>query len=386
MWIVDAGARRQFDDAGQPPGAERIAEVEGTTVATPAGVGVLQSLSQQVTGQNSSESSRPRHLDPVEIVTILFTALGVCQHIFSVVATALVVGSSRHAGDTDTESRALGGHSTHVTLLACALILGLCHELSRILALFPTRIVEARGMTGHFWQLFAKASRRVAINWCMLSIVAGPLHLLQAMVVYFAIIHEHKTIFSVSFVVLAVLEFCIVFVTPSLWNQPGYEEGEWTTPTGPHEVEDPMVDRYIEEGRPGYMAPRRSNFHHPEKRVEMRDFALTSLVELPPEAEISCNNMCSICMSPFANGEIISQLPCYHMYHYECIRLWLARPTSRGCPMRCQQKRFAVVSPLPDNEQGESAATDDVNVEASENSGDIESDQHVVSAGHVLDV
>ena len=40
---------------------------------------------------------------------------------------------------------------------------------------------------------------------------------------------------------------------------------------------------------------------------------------------------CTICISPFENGEVLSCLPCDHRFHEECIVLWLDR--SSTCPL-----------------------------------------------------
>mmetsp|Transcript_20252 Transcript_20252/g.47289 ORF Transcript_20252/g.47289 Transcript_20252/m.47289 type:complete len:405 (-) Transcript_20252:86-1300(-) len=335
---------------------------------------IPESLAGQIQGQPSalSGNARGRLWDKVEILTVIFTTLGVCQHIFSVVATALVVGSSKHAGRAGQRSDTLGSHDMHIILLAVALSIGLCHEFSRVLALLPTRIAETQtGLQSPRWQLIAKASRRIAVNWCMLSIVAGPLHLLQAMVVYFAIMHEHKTTFSVTFVVLAVLEFSIVFVTPSMWNQPSFEEGEWQLP----------LEGDIGGVPQGRLLPRS---RHTEPRLEIRRFELTTLADPPPEAEANCNTMCSICMSSFANGDQISQLPCYHMFHSQCIAMWLEQPSSKGCPMRCQQRKFPVIVP-PISSEGSAPTVDDASKPDDEHGPheDSDDDMSIVTLGEV---
>lgn len=40
---------------------------------------------------------------------------------------------------------------------------------------------------------------------------------------------------------------------------------------------------------------------------------------------------CTICISPFENGEVLSCLPCDHRFHEECIVPWLDR--SSTCPL-----------------------------------------------------
>eukprot|EP01017_Pseudomicrothorax_dubius_P018121 TRINITY_DN2016_c0_g1_i2.p1 TRINITY_DN2016_c0_g1~~TRINITY_DN2016_c0_g1_i2.p1 ORF type:complete len:170 (-),score=22.49 TRINITY_DN2016_c0_g1_i2:118-627(-) len=39
---------------------------------------------------------------------------------------------------------------------------------------------------------------------------------------------------------------------------------------------------------------------------------------------------CSICMNPFAEGEVIRLLPCKHIFHNDCLRPWLCSHSS--CP------------------------------------------------------
>ena len=43
------------------------------------------------------------------------------------------------------------------------------------------------------------------------------------------------------------------------------------------------------------------------------------------------NHRCSICQYEFEAEDIIKPLPCEHLYHTECINIWLK--TERTCPV-----------------------------------------------------
>ena len=43
------------------------------------------------------------------------------------------------------------------------------------------------------------------------------------------------------------------------------------------------------------------------------------------------NKQCLICLDNYLVGEKISYLPCFHMFHYLCIKSWVAR--SNKCPL-----------------------------------------------------
>lgn len=59
-----------------------------------------------------------------------------------------------------------------------------------------------------------------------------------------------------------------------------------------------------------------------------------SLMFTEEEASVSkFDPTCIICLSDFRNGDEVSQLPCNHTFHTECISTWLAK--SRHCPLRC---------------------------------------------------
>lgn len=39
--------------------------------------------------------------------------------------------------------------------------------------------------------------------------------------------------------------------------------------------------------------------------------------------EHQCQNECQVCLSSFADGEVLRTLPCCHQFHSECIDVWL---------------------------------------------------------------
>jgi Ring finger domain len=49
-------------------------------------------------------------------------------------------------------------------------------------------------------------------------------------------------------------------------------------------------------------------------------------------SDASDDDVCSVCLEPFGEGEIVRELPrCRHLFHTECIDMWLYSHTT--CPM-----------------------------------------------------
>jgi hypothetical protein len=67
----------------------------------------------------------------------------------------------------------------------------------------------------------------------------------------------------------------------------------------------------------------------------------------------SDDEVCSVCLEPFGEGEIVRELPrCRHLFHTECIDMWLYSHTT--CPMcrsvigvKESRKKVAVEEPTP---------------------------------------
>ncbi|NWY72904.1 PJA2 ligase, partial [Erithacus rubecula] len=118
-----------------------------------------------------------------------------------------------------------------------------------------------------------------------------------------------------------------------------------------------------------YMEPQFHTFMALEGRLEAVETALAQLETLtfdveqthPPATKetIDClpqivvtgnyngrEQCCTICCSEYVEGEIITELPCHHLFHKPCVTLWLQR--SGTCPL-C---RHVLVPVLPE-------ATDD---------------------------
>lgn len=49
----------------------------------------------------------------------------------------------------------------------------------------------------------------------------------------------------------------------------------------------------------------------------------------------SASSGCSICLSEYAQGELITELACRHRFHKPCIDMWLSKNPRARCPMRC---------------------------------------------------
>ena len=50
------------------------------------------------------------------------------------------------------------------------------------------------------------------------------------------------------------------------------------------------------------------------------------------------DDCCVICFAPFENGDRVGRLPCTHIFHVDCLKVWLQRKNS--CPL-CQTQRIA---------------------------------------------
>ncbi|NWW19457.1 PJA2 ligase, partial [Falcunculus frontatus] len=103
-----------------------------------------------------------------------------------------------------------------------------------------------------------------------------------------------------------------------------------------------------------YMEPQLLTFMALEGRLEAMETALAQLESLTFDAEqthppatretIDClpqiivtsdyngqEQCCTICCSEYVEGEIITELPCHHLFHKPCVTLWLQR--SGTCPV-----------------------------------------------------
>ncbi|KAF3790021.1 E3 ubiquitin-protein ligase [Nymphaea thermarum] len=56
---------------------------------------------------------------------------------------------------------------------------------------------------------------------------------------------------------------------------------------------------------------------------------------MPTVSRVGGGVVCAVCMEEFASGACGKMMPCSHVYHQECIALWLAEDGS--CPLcRCR--------------------------------------------------
>ena len=58
---------------------------------------------------------------------------------------------------------------------------------------------------------------------------------------------------------------------------------------------------------------------------ELPTHTLTALPSNPEAAK------CMICLNDYAIGDVVKTLPCFHMFHPDCINEWLGR--SKLCPL-----------------------------------------------------
>merc|ERR1712032_153606 len=63
--------------------------------------------------------------------------------------------------------------------------------------------------------------------------------------------------------------------------------------------------------------------------------AVTSFMLLDGMTECA-GSLCAICLDEFSPGGIVGRLPCNHVFHDECVRMWLkSKQCAALCPMRC---------------------------------------------------
>ena len=44
------------------------------------------------------------------------------------------------------------------------------------------------------------------------------------------------------------------------------------------------------------------------------------------------NHACSICLEEFCTDDVLLTLPCFHIFHQNCIETWFARSPALRCP------------------------------------------------------
>jgi hypothetical protein len=66
---------------------------------------------------------------------------------------------------------------------------------------------------------------------------------------------------------------------------------------------------------------------------KLSDFRLEDLEDAPQQ-----DTVCCICLAECRDCDVISQLPCGHLYHKGCVDQWFA--VSAKCPLRCKLESF----------------------------------------------
>ena len=101
-----------------------------------------------------------------------------------------------------------------------------------------------------------------------------------------------------------------------------------------------------------------------EEEQEQHDAAATKKNdEEEDEEEEEDEITCTICFVPLEDGDRVGALPCQHVFHVDCLKVWLQR---RNCCPLCQQN--GVAAPRYDNHQQEHTACIPVN--ANDNNND----------------
>ena len=82
---------------------------------------------------------------------------------------------------------------------------------------------------------------------------------------------------------------------------------------------------------PGYIF---TNFHNNEKLIE-----LLEEVEITDEIFSKLKTKsCNICLDEYKIKDKISYLPCFHFFHYNCIKKWIEN--SKKCPLCNNEIKF----------------------------------------------
>lgn len=64
---------------------------------------------------------------------------------------------------------------------------------------------------------------------------------------------------------------------------------------------------------------------------------------------------CAICLSEFSPEDLVSQLPCKHCFHTECIQTWLSAGANSRCPLRCPEDPLSLVCTEPSTVIGQAS-------------------------------
>ena len=81
------------------------------------------------------------------------------------------------------------------------------------------------------------------------------------------------------------------------------------------------------------------NHHRRCKSKGIHNIHLLEKSQINDEKSIQKDNKkCAICLEDYKIGDKISYLPCFHLYHYKCIKKWLKCSTK--CPLCKKEVNF----------------------------------------------
>eukprot|EP01029_Cantina_marsupialis_P012923 TRINITY_DN2861_c0_g1_i2.p1 TRINITY_DN2861_c0_g1~~TRINITY_DN2861_c0_g1_i2.p1 ORF type:complete len:272 (-),score=55.07 TRINITY_DN2861_c0_g1_i2:126-941(-) len=96
---------------------------------------------------------------------------------------------------------------------------------------------------------------------------------------------------------------------------------------------------------------REGSFDDPRVPSVPQGIAKSVLDNLPQIKYVSKDNrqdMCVICLEPYKEDDLLTQLPCYHNFHPDCIREWLGdHPDCPMCKRRADNATITPTSPSP---------------------------------------
>ena len=93
-----------------------------------------------------------------------------------------------------------------------------------------------------------------------------------------------------------------------------------------------QVPRYIPQRPPSFDLNIRPPINIPPAHFENSLTKMLEEIELTSEVlDKNQEKECVICLEEFSPGDIVSYLPCFHLYHYTCIKSWVEHKTK--CPL-----------------------------------------------------
>lgn len=95
-------------------------------------------------------------------------------------------------------------------------------------------------------------------------------------------------------------------------------------------VDDQMEEREFQQTSQQDATGHRAMNERMQPRQQMRSSTFIEVVG----SGLFCQKSCYICLEDFVLGDGLSELPCNHVFHKNCLRSWAMHHNS--CPLRCE--------------------------------------------------